>query len=208
MRYLLNFPAGRESEPSVAEIKSALELALEKAERYGKASREEMAAAYYQEQGRQLAVKFLKGEGDLEAELKKLPPQAQEAARIAIKEVFLRNIGLPRNGKVDERLDLALAGLALVAAQKREMDHLKRELQQMLQQFLQIRNNAVQQLKARYSQGVSQLQQAVEAKTGQRVRLEAEQLPQFQEEWRRFISSLQDQFEPMLEGLKERMRRA
>jgi len=192
----------------MAEIKSALELALEKAERYGKASREELAAAQYQEQGRQLAVKFLKGEGDLEADLQDLPPQAQEAARVAIKEVFLRNIGLPRNGEGDERLDRALAGLMLVAAQKREMARLKGELEQLLQQFLQIRNNAVQQLKARFSQGVNQVQRAMEAKTGQKTRLESEHLPQFQEEWRRFYGSLQDQFEPMLDGLKDRMLRA
>jgi hypothetical protein len=189
----------------VAEIKSALELALEKAERYGKASREELAAAQYQEQGRQLAVKFLKGEGDLDAELRELPPQAQEMARVAIKEVFLRNISLPRNGEGDERLDRALAGLMLVAVQKREMARLKGELQQLLQQFLQIRNNAVQQLKARFSQGVNQMQRAMEAKTGQRMRVESEHLPQFQEEWRRFYGSLQDQFEPMLDGLKDRM---
>ena len=192
----------------MAEIKSALELALEKAESYGKASREEMAAAQYQEQGRQLAVKFLKGEGDLEAELKGLPPQAQEFARVAIKEVFLRNISLPRNGEGDERLDRALAGLMLVAVQKREMARLKGELEQLLQQFLQIRNNAVQQLKARFSQGVNQMQRAMEAKTGQRMRMEAEHLPQFQEEWRRFYGSLQDQFEPMLDELKDRMLRA
>ncbi len=192
----------------MAEIKSALELALEKAERYGKASREEMAAAQYQEQGRQLAVKFLKGEGDLAAELKDLPPQAQESARVAIKEVFLRNIGLPRNGEGDKRLDRALAGLMLVAAQKAEMARLKGELEQLLQQFLQIRNNAVQQLKARFSQGANQMQRAMEAKTGQKMRMESEHLPQFQEEWRRFYGSLQDQFEPMLEGLKDRMLRA
>ena len=134
-----------------------------------------MAAAEYQEQGRQLAVKFLKGEGDLEAELRDLPPQAQEAARVAIKEVFLRNIGLPRNGEGDERLDRALAGLMLVAVQKREMARLKGELDQILQQFLQIRNNAVQQLKARFSQGVNQMQRpAMEAKTGQKMRMESE----------------------------------
>ncbi len=189
----------------MAEIKSALELALEKAEQYGKASREELAAAQYQEQGRQLAVKFLKGEGDLAAELQDLPPQAQEAARVAIKEVFLRNIGLPRNGEGDGRLDRALAGLLLVAVQKREMARLKGELEQLLQQYLQIRNNAVQQLKARFSQGVNQMQRGIEAKTGQKMRLEAEQLPQFQEEWRRFYGSLQEQFEPMLDGLKDRM---
>ena len=56
----------------MAEIKSALELALEKAEQYGRASREEMDVARYQEQGRQLAVQYLRGEGDLVAELKQL----------------------------------------------------------------------------------------------------------------------------------------
>lgn len=192
----------------MAEIKSALELALEKAESYGKASPEEMAAAQYQEQGRHLAVKFLKGEGDLEAELKNLAPEAQEAALLAIKEVFLRNIGLPRDEELDERLDRALAGLLLVAGNQNNMARLQAELQQLLQQFLQFRNNAMQQLKVRFSQNLGQMQRAMEAKTGQRVHLEAEHLPQFQEEWRRFLGSLQDQFEPMLDQLKERMLRA
>ena len=192
----------------MAEIKSALELALEKAERYGKASREEMAAAQYQEQGRQLAVSFLKGEGDLEAEFKQLPPEAQAAAGVAIKEVFLRNIGLPRNGEADERLERAVAGLLLVAGSKNNMARLTAELQQLLQQFLQFRNNAMQQLKARFAQSLPQMQRAMEAKTGQRVQLEAEQIPQFQEEWRRFHGQLQDQFEPMLEQLKERILQA
>jgi len=192
----------------LAEIKSALELALEKAESYGKASREEMAAAQYQGQGRALAVSFLKGEGDLEAELQNLAPEAREAARVAIKEVFLRNIGLPRNGEADERLVRVLDGLTLTARHKKEMAQLRAELQQVQQQFLQFRQNALQQLKARYSQGVGQMQRAMEAKTGQRVRLEVEHLPQFQEEWRRFQGQLIDQFEPVLQDLKARMLRA
>jgi hypothetical protein len=192
----------------LAEIKSALELALEKAESYGKASSEEMAAAQYQEQGCSLAVNFLKGEGDLEAGLKNLAPQAVEPARIAVKEVFLRNIGLPRNGELEERQDRALAGLTLVAGNKKDMARLQAELQQMNQQFLQYRNNAMQQLKARFAQSLPQMQRAMEAKTGQRMQLEVEQLPQFQEEWHRFYGQLLDQFEPMLENLKERMLRA
>jgi len=199
---------GRESEQSLAEIKSALELALEKAERYGKASQEEMAAAQYQEQGRQLAVRFLKGEGDLAAELKALPPQAQPAARVAIKEVFLRNLGLPREDQPDQRRDRALAGLLLVAADPKNMARCKAELEQISQQYLQFRNNALQQLKARFSQGIGQMERAMEAKTGQRVRLEVEHLPQFQEEWRRFQGQLLDQFEPVLADLKQRMLRA
>jgi hypothetical protein len=192
----------------LAEIKSALELALEKAERYGKASAEEMAAAQYQEQGRLLAVQYLKREGDLAADLKNLPPAAQAAARLAIKEVFLRNIGLPRENSVDPRQDRALEGLVLVADNSKNMARLQTELEQLLQQFLQVRSNALQQLKGRFAAGAGQMQRSMEAQYGQKVRVEAESLPQFQEEWRRFLSQLQDQIEPMLEGLKEKMRLA
>jgi hypothetical protein len=191
----------------VAEIKSALELALEKAEQYGRASAEEMAACQYQDQGRQLAVLFLKGEGDLAADLKKIPPQAQAAAKLAIKEVFLRNIGLPRENAVDPRQDRALEGLVLVADNPKNMARLQTELEQLLQQFIQVRSNALQQLKGRFTAGAGQMQRNMEAQYGQKVRLDVENLPQFQEEWRRFLGQLQDQIEPMLAGLKEKMHR-
>jgi hypothetical protein len=192
----------------LAEIKSALELALEKAEKYGRASAEEMTQSQYRDQGRQLAVLFLKGEGDLEADLKQIPPSAQPAARQAIKEVFLRNLTLPRENTMDPRQDRALQGLLLVADNRKTMAHLRAEMEQILQQFFQIRNNALQQLKARYAAGVGQIQKAMEAQLHQKVRVEAEHLPQFQEEWRRFLGQLQDQFDPVLENLKDRMQLA
>ena len=192
----------------MAEIKSALELALEKAEHYGRASAAEMAAAQYQELGRQLAVQYLKGEGDLTADLKNLPPEAQAAARLAVKEVFLRNIGLPRENTVDPRQDRALEGLVLVAGNPKDMARLQTELEQLLQQYIQVRSNALQQLKGRFATGAGQMQRNMEAQYGQKVRLDVENLPQFQEEWRRFLGQLQDQIEPMLAGLKEKMRLA
>ncbi len=116
---------------------------------------------------------------------------------------------MPRNDEVDERLELALEGLMQVAVNPKEMARFKADLQQLLVQFLQYRNNALQQLKARFSQSLGQAQQAMEAKTGQKMgHLEAEHLPQFQEEWRRFHGQLLAQFEPMLEDLKARMLRA
>jgi hypothetical protein len=189
----------------LADIKSALELALEKAEQYGRASREEMDLAQHQEQGSRLAVEFLKGEGDLEADLKSLPPQTQPAARMAIKEVFLRNLGLPRENEVDPRQDRAVQGLLLVAENRKTMAQLQTELGQILQQFLHFRSNALQQLKGRFAAGV---QQAMEAKYRQPMNVDVERLPQFQEEWLRFKGQLQQQFEPVLATLKEKMRLA
>jgi hypothetical protein len=192
----------------LADIKSALELALEKAEQYGRASKEEMELARRQEQGARLAVQFLKGEGDLAADLASLPPQTQPAARLAIKEVFLRNLGLPRENAVDPRQDRAMEGLLLVADNRQAMAQLQTELEQVLQQFLHFRSNALQQLKARFAAGMGQMQQAMEAKYRQPVNVDVERLPQFQEEWLRFKGQLQQQFEPVMANLKERMRLA
>jgi len=189
----------------VAEIKSALELALERAEQYGRASKEEMDLAQHQEQGRRLAVQFLKGEGDLEADLKSLPPQTQPAARLAIKEVFLRNLGLPRE-IVDPRQNRAMEGLLLAADNRKAMALLQTEMEQILQQFLHFRSNALQQLKARFATGMGQMQK--EAQNRQPMNLDVERLPQFQEEWLRFKGQLQQQFDPVMANLKERMRLA
>jgi hypothetical protein len=192
----------------LAEIKSALELALEKAEQYGRASKEDLTREQYRDQGRQLAVNFLKNGVDLDAALAGLPPPAQPEARTAIKEVLLRNIILPREGEVDPRMVHALEGLLLVARDQKAMARQKVDLEQILQNFLQVRSNAFQQLKARFGAGINQMQRALEAQMRQKVNLDVEHLPQFQEEWRKFQGQLLDQFEPMLEQLKERMLRA
>jgi len=195
----------------VAEIKSALELALEKAERLGRASPEEMARSQYQDRGRQWAVQFLKedltGE-ELVKELTNLPAPSQDSVRTAIKEVFLRNVILPREETLDPREARALEGLLAVAHNPKAMAGLKVEVERFNQELLQVRHQVLQQLKARYGAGLGNMQRAMEAKTGQRVRLEAEQIPQFQEEWRQFQANLTQQFEPRLEALKGRMLQA
>jgi len=192
----------------LAEIKSALELALEKAEKYGRASREEMDLAQYRDQGCRLAVQYLKGEGDLEADLKSLPPSALAGARQAIKEVLLRNLALPRENTEDPRLDRAMEGLMAAADKPKVMANLLVEFEQLVQNFLQIRTNTLQQLKNRFVAGVGQVQKALEAQYRQKVSLDVEKLPQFQEEWRRFHGQILDQFEPMLANLKEKIRQA
>ena len=189
----------------MAEIKSALELALEKAERYGRATKEELTREQYRDQGRQLAVNYLKDGADLDAALANLPAAAQPEARMAVKEVLLRNIILPRDGEVDPRMGQALEGLLLVAQNQKAMARQKAELEQILQNFLQVRNNAYQQLTARFGAGIGQMQRAMEAQMRQKVKLEVEHLPQFQEEWRRFQGQLLDQFEPMLEHCQAQM---
>ena len=190
----------------MAEIKSALELALEKAEQYGRATKEDLLQDKYKEQGRQWAVNYLKEEElDLEKELAALSPEAQPLARVAMKEVFLRNITLPKEEAIDARLNKALEGIMVVATNKKAMGRVKQEIDQLLQQFLMARNSALQQLKNSFMQTLGNYTRALEAQLKSKVRLDVENLPEFQQEWRKFEGNLLDQFEPVLEDRKQQM---
>ena len=190
----------------MAEIKSALELALEKAEQYGRATKEDLLQDKYKEQGRQWAVNYLKEEElDLEKELAALSSEAQPLARVAMKEVFLRNITLPKEEAIDARLNKAMEGIMVVATNKKAMGRLKQEVDQLLQQFLMARNSALQQLKNSFMQTLGNYTRALEAQLKSKVRLDVENLPEFQQEWRKFEGNLLDQFEPVLEDRKQQM---
>ena len=190
----------------MAEIKSALELALEKAEQYGRASKEDLRQDKFKEQGRQWAVQFLKEEEvDLEKELAGLPPEGQGSARLAMKEVFLRNITLPKDETIDPRQSRALEGVMVSATDKKAMARVKQEIDQLLQQFLMARNSAYQQLKTQFGHTLGNYTRALEAQLRSKVSLEVEHLPEFQQEWRKFEGSLITQFEPVLEDRKRQM---
>jgi hypothetical protein len=85
------------------------------------------------------------------------------------------------------------------------MARLKQEVDQLLQQFLMARNSAYQQLKNSFTQTLGNYTRALEAQLKSKVRLEVENLPEFQQEWRKFEGSLTTQFEPILEDRKQQM---
>ena len=70
----------------------------------------------------------------------------------------MRNLGLPRENAVDPRQDRAMEGLLLAAVNRQAMAQLQTEMEQILQQYLHFRSNALQQLKARFAAGMGQMQ--------------------------------------------------
>ena len=186
----------------MAEIKSALELALEKAERYGKASPQEMQELKWQEQARQLAGEFLRGKIELEPELKKFPGEALPALSRQVKEILLRNITLPREGVVEEANQRAQAGMLQVARDKKTAQRVLQEIAQIFSSYNQVRNNALQQVKAQFNAQMDSVKKALEAQMQRQVKVDVEQTPQFQEQWRAFEAQLNQQFEPLLDKHK------
>jgi hypothetical protein len=186
----------------MAEIKSALELALEKAERYGKASPQEMQEVKWQEQARQLAAEFLRGKIELEPELKSASPEARTALDRQVKAILLRNITLPREGVIDDANKRAQAGLLQVARDKKATQRVLQEINQVFVGYEQVRQNAMQQLKAQFNAQLDGVRKNLEAQMQRPLNVDVEQTPQFQEQWRAFEVQLNQQFEPLLEKHK------
>jgi len=186
----------------MAEIKSALELALEKAERIGKASAEEMQTLKWQEQARRLAAAFLRQDMELETELPKLPPEAQTVVNKQIREILLRNILLPREGEIEETVRRALQGMPQLARDKKAALRVVQEIERIFQSFLQVRQNALDQFKAQFSAQLDGVKRALEQQMHRQVKIDVEHTPQFQEQWRAFEAQLVQQFEPLLDKHK------
>lgn len=186
----------------MAEIKSALELALEKAERYGKATPEELQEAKWQEQARHLAADFLRGKLELDAALTQFPAAAQAALVKQVKEILLRNITLPREGSIDAANQRAQAGMLQVARDKKATQRVLQELGQIFASYEQVRQNALQQMKAQFGAQLDSVKKALEAQMHRPMTVDVEQTPQFQEQWRNFEGQLQQQFQPLLDKHK------
>ncbi len=186
----------------MAEIKSALELALEKAERIGKASPAEMQTLKWQEQARQLAADYLREKIELTPELANLPADAKPVVAAEVREVLLRNIILPREGAKDPTTTRALAGMVLVARDKKAAQRVIQEIDKLLQAYLQVRQNALEQLKAQFNSQLDSVKRALEAQMQRQVKIDVEHTPQFQEQWRNFEAQIMQQFEPVLEKHK------
>jgi hypothetical protein len=186
----------------MAEIKSALELALEKAESFGKASPEEMQELKWQEQARQLAGEFFREKIDLEPEFKKFPPDTQSALAKHVKEILLRYITLPRGGVVDDANKRAQIGMLQVARDKKAMQRVLQEINQLYQGYAQVRQNALQQVKAQFNAQLDSVRKSLENQMQRPLNVDVEQTPQFQEQWRTFEAQLNQQFEPLLDKHK------
>jgi hypothetical protein len=186
----------------MAEIKSALELALEKAERYGKASPQEMQEIKWQEQARTMAGEFLQEKIELEPELKKMPAEAQPALTKYIKEILLRNINLPREGSSDTAAKRAQVGILQVARDKKAAQRVLQEINNVFVSYEQVRQHAMQQLKAQFSNQLDNYRKSLDAQMQRQLNVDVENTPQFQEQWRAFETQLNQQFEPLLDKHK------
>ncbi len=195
----------------MAEIRSTMDLVLERAARMGKASADEMRHEELQRRGMQLGAEFLDTPSQkathLPEELKKAPEEQRGALRKGMLATMLRNLFLPRDEEGKKRMDRAIQALTALHGNAAHIDSLCRELQQITGRYGQHRKQIQEQLR---EQMRAQIQQALARETGMTTdagKIDPTLDPRYAQEWAHIETELNSQYGQALEQFRAELAR-
>ena len=189
----------------MGDIKSALEIAMEKADKLGKLTPDELQRIDLVPKGNALAARFLKGEISLETELNKFNKEEAVFAKEGVLDVFLRNIILPTNEPAKKTSKKSLDGILFLKKEKDKLKSIITEIDHLFTYYEQ----ALRQLQMKFKEKLESAKPArsVEAMGGMGNRSEMEKQMALQEEWRATLSELTSQYQRALEEHKRKIQK-
>jgi len=186
----------------MAEIKSTMEMVLERA---AKMSAETVPVTDDEsliKSGMRIAADFLNEKIiDLHRELLEQPAESQILIRKGMAQTLLRNIVLPRTEDLQESGAVAINGILLLAQNSGEIKTMCKELQQIIEQYGQHKEQTVEQLKDALRTQLEQQQMA--AGQSSQSTINPAMHPQYKEELTKVLTSLNNQYNDAMTQRKE-----
>jgi hypothetical protein len=192
----------------MGEMKSSWQIAMEKAEKLGKVSPEEINSIKYVPEGNRIASQYLQDEkSDLLAELAKLPSgDAAVHVKKGIDEILLRNISLPHNEEDMRRTNRAMSGLRLIKENKKQLESALGLINNLLNQYQLALKQTYEEFKKKAEMTIQQASRSPRPQRGDQMPLEQRLQIQIQEEWRQIHSELDAQYGKALDEHKQKIR--
>ena len=189
-------------------IPSALERALERVEKLGRASAEDLQRSKFKEEGQKLAAQYLNGEASLRTELAGYDEGAERSGLVeGIEEVLIRNLELPTTDAAKDRNRLAMDGLKLTKKDPGAVENIFSKMRQIFNHYTgqgeMQRKEAYENLKRDMQMRLSQMarQQGMPPIDMQHM----ENHPQFQMEWRKAKAQLESQYDLYMKEYREQL---
>ncbi len=192
----------------MGDMKSAREIAMEKVEKIGEPTEEERLKWKYIPEGEQLAVKCLKEDCNLVAELSQYQENVRKYIIEGAAEILIRNISLPMNDVAKRNNRKAMDGLKVLKSDKVSVENVYSKIRYLFNHYAeqgeQQRKEAYESLKAEFE---AKLQQAIQQQLGSLVgaKVDVEKQPQFQQEWRKLKTQLDSQYLNLLGEYKREL---
>ena len=190
------------------EIKSALEIAMEKVETLGEATAEERLKWKYVPEGEKLAARYIKQDFNLLAELNRYDENARKYIVEGACDILARNINLPGSDSTRRNNKRAMEGIKILKSDKVSVESIYSQIKRIFEHYdkqgEQQRKQAYESLKAEFE---VRIQQAVKQQLGTfgGVKIDVERQPQFQEEWRKMQAQLDLQYIKLLDEYKQEL---
>jgi hypothetical protein len=186
----------------MAEIKSTLEMVMERAAKMAASATTDTDNENLIKAGMRLGATFLNNNNtDLAEELGKHSETDRKQVLEGIIKTLLRNIVLPREEQSQESGKAALQGLVLLAKNTREIQTICQELEQILEQYGQHKEQTTKQLDDAIRAQLEQQQMA----SGQQDQgpVNPAMHPQYKEELTKMLTSLNNQYNEALDQRKQ-----
>lgn len=194
----------------MGEIKSALEIALEKTENV-KGDRTLLEAAENKKTGQRIASKYLEDpenkENDLNRHIKAYSGKQQKQVKDGIFETLLNNITLPQDSPDEGRMHAIEKGMHTLISDKRFVSSIFQQIVQLLNQYVQNKQQIRDHLKQQFAQKLQQKEQEIASRLGTEVHLDPESDPEFAAYFKQHLSQLTGQFEEALGQGKAQLRK-
>ena len=178
-------------------------MVMERAARLAADAGDTQASDELLNRGMRLAAAYLNGEEtDLLELLEKNDAKEQMTIRGGMAKTMLRNILLPRDGEISEQSLLSLKGLLDLSGNSTDISSICSELQQILEQYSQHR----EQIKQQFDESIlSQLKTSLQQQgmpVDDHLALNPTMHPQYQEEWSKASAELNGQYNEAVDQRK------
>jgi hypothetical protein len=189
-------------------IRSAREIALEKAAQVGEATEEERLQWNYVPKGEALAAKYLKEDANITVELRQYDDKAKKYVVKGAMDVLTRNLNLPRNEADKKNNRRIMDGVKLLKSDKAGVENVYSGIRYLFNHYAeegeQQRQRAYQSLK---SEMQARIQQAMQQQMGTLagMKIDVEKQPQFQQEWRKMLVRLEAAYITNLNDYKKQL---
>lgn len=187
-------------------IKSAFERAMEKVDKLGKATPEELAKLEHTPKGSTLAARFLREkELNLKDELAKHDESVRRYVADGVNETLFRNIILPQNSQSKETTKRAIEGILALKKSRAKAQAVVGKMEHLFNYYEQTRQQTYMKLREAFESKIAEQMRAAGQQLSNKAKIDVERHPQFQAEWRRALADLSAQYERVLAEQKQEL---
>ena len=192
----------------MSEIKSALELALEKTADV-QSDKGRVEAHEANQAGMRIAGRFLdEPKVDVKKELKAFDRKKATQVRAGFAKIMMSHLSLPTQEADLQRLDKVQAGLESVATDSKFVATVMEQVKQLLQQYLDTKNQVTEQLRQQFKGRLQQKEEQIAQQTGRRMKIDPASDPEFVQVLQQNIGQLQSQYGQVIDQAKEQLAKA